>query len=203
MKVLYTRISTFEQKNDRQTQNAKEYDFLIEDKCSGATPFFEREGGKRIEKMVTKGQVTSLFVHQIDRLGRNLLDILNTISYFNKNGICIHFIQQGLRTLNDDGTENQISKMIISILGVVAEMERNLIRERQREGIYIAKANGVYKGRKVGTSTSTLDFLNKPKNKKAIEFLKLDKLKKSEIAKITGLHINTITKISQALKKVE
>lgn len=203
MKVLYTRISTFEQKSDRQTQNAKEYDFLIEDKCSGATPFFEREGGKRIEKMVTKGQVTSLFVHQIDRLGRNLLDILNTISYFNKKGICIHFIQQGLRTLNDDGTENQISKMIISILGVVAEMERNLIRERQREGIYIAKANGVYKGRKVGTSTSTLDFLNKPKNKKAIEFLKIDKLKKSEVAKITGLHINTITKISQALKKVE
>lgn len=202
MKVLYTRISTFEQKNDRQTQNAKEYDFLIEDKCSGATPFFEREGGKRIEKMVTKGQVTSLFVHQIDRLGRNLLDILNTISYFNKKGICIHFIQQGLRTLNDDATENQISKMIISILGVVAEMERNLIRERQREGIYIAKANGTYKGRKSGTSTSTLDFLNKPKNKIAVDRLKLG-LKKSEVAKITGLHINTITKISQALKKVE
>lgn len=202
MKVLYTRISTFEQKSDRQAQNAKEYDFLIEDKCSGATPFFEREGGKRIEKMVTKGQVTSLFVHQIDRLGRNLLDILNTISYFNKKGICIHFIQQGLRTLNDDGTENQISKMIISILGVVAEMERNLIKERQKEGIAIAKANGVYKGRKEGTSTSTLDFLNKPKNKIAVERLKLG-LKKTEVAKITGLHINTITKISQALKKVE
>lgn len=202
MKVLYTRISTFEQKNDRQTQNAKEYDFLIEDKCSGATPFFEREGGKKIEKMVAKGQVTILLVHQIDRLGRNLLDILNTISYFNKKGICIHFIQQGLRTLNDDGTENQISKMIISILGVVAEMERNLIRERQREGIYIAKANGIYKGRKSGTSTSTLDFLNKPKNKIAVDRLKLG-LKKSEVAKITGLHINTITKINKALNKLE
>lgn len=202
MKILYTRISTFEQKSDRQTQNAKEYDFLIEDKCSGATPFFEREGGKRIEKMVSKGQVTSLFVHQIDRLGRNLLDILNTISYFNKKGICIHFIQQGLRTLNDDGTENQISKMIISILGVVAEMERNLIKERQKEGIAIARANGVYKGRKIGTSTSTLDFLNKPKNKIAVERLKLG-LKKTEVAKITGLHINTITKISNALSKIE
>lgn len=203
MKVLYTRISTFEQKSDRQTQNAKEYNIIIEDKCSGATPFFEREGGKRIEKMVSKGQVTSLFVHQIDRLGRNLLDILNTISYFNKKGICIHFIQQGLRTLNDDGTENQISKMIISILGVVAEMERNLIKERQKEGIAIAKANGIYKGRKSGTSISTLDFLNKPKNKKAIEFIKIGKLKKSEVAKITGLHINTITKINKALNKLE
>ena len=202
MKILYTRISTFEQKSDRQTQNAKEYNFLIEDKCSGATPFFEREGGKRIEKMVTKGQVTSLYVHQIDRLGRNLLDILNTISYFNKKGICIHFIQQGLRTLNEDGTENQISKMIISILGVVAEMERNLIKERQKEGIAIAKANGIYKGRKVGTSTSTLDFLNKPKNKIAVERMKLG-LKKSEVAKIAELHINTITKISKALDRIK
>ena len=93
-------------------------------------------------------------------------------------------------------------KMIISILGVVAEMERNLIRELQREGIDEAKAKGVYKGRKVGTSTSTLDFLNKPKNKTAVERLKLG-LKKSEVAKITGLHINTITKISKAIDKIQ
>jgi DNA invertase Pin-like site-specific DNA recombinase len=202
MKVLYIRISTFCQKTDRQTQNAKDYDYVVEDKCSGATPFFERDGGKRIEKMVLKNQVTSISVHQIDRLGRNLLDILNTIFYFNKKGICIHFVQQGLRTLNDDGTENQISKMIISVLGVVAEMERNLIKERQLEGIAIAKANGVYKGRKTGTSTSTLDFLNKPKNKIAVDRLKLG-LKKSEVAKITGLHTNTITKISKALHKIK
>jgi DNA invertase Pin-like site-specific DNA recombinase len=118
MKVLYTRISTFEQKSDRQTQNSKDYDCLLEDTSSGATPFFEREKGKLIEKMVNKGQVTSLFVHQIDRLGRNLMDILKTIEYFNKKGICVHFIQQGIKTLNDDGTENQISKMIISILEI-------------------------------------------------------------------------------------
>ena len=139
MKVLYTRISTIDQKSDRQTQNSKDYDYVIEDKCSGATPFFERDGGKRIEKMILKNQVTSISVHQIDRLGRNLLDILNVISYFNKKGICIHFIQQNIKTLNEDGTEDSIGKMIISVLGVVAEMERNLIKERQLEGIAIAK----------------------------------------------------------------
>jgi DNA invertase Pin-like site-specific DNA recombinase len=202
MNVLYTRISTIDQKSDRQTQNSKDYDYVIEDKCSGATPFFEREGGKRIEKMILKNQVTSISVHQIDRLGRNLLDILNVISYFNKKGICIHFIQQNIKTLNKDGTEDSIGKMIISVLGVVAEMERNLIKERQLEGIAIAKANGVYKGRMKGTSTSTLDFLNKPKNKVAVERLNLG-LKKTEVAKITGLHINTITKISKALNKIE
>ena len=171
MNILYTRISTVDQKSLRQNQKADEFDFLVEDKCSGATPFFERDGGKRIEKMISKEQVTSISVHQIDRLGRNLLDILNTISYFNKKGICIFFIQQGIKTLNHDGTENPISKMIISILGVVAEMERNLIKERQLEGIAIAKANGTYKGRMKGTSESILDFLNKEKNKKAVELL--------------------------------
>jgi hypothetical protein len=68
--------------------------------------------------------------------------------------------------------------------------------------IAIAKANGIYKGRRVGSSTSTLDFLNKPKNKKAIERLKSG-YKKSEVAKITGLHINTITKISKVLDKIK
>ena len=196
MNILYTRISTIEQNNNRQVQNAKDFDYVIEDKCSGATPFFDRDGVKRIKKMIAKSQISRVTVHQIDRLGRNLLDILNTIDYFNKKGICINFIQQGIKTLNDDGTENPISKMIISVLGVVAEMERNLIRERQAEGIAIAKANGVYKGRVLGTKESNLDFLNKPKVKLAIEFLNRGK-KSVEVQKLTLLHRNTITKIKK------
>jgi len=196
MNILYTRISTVEQKNDRQVKNAKDFDFVIEDKCSGATAFFERDGGKRIEKMVAKNEVTKISVHSIDRLGRDLLDVLNSISYFNQKGICIEFNQQGLRTLDDDNKENPISKMIISILGVVAEMERNLIRERQLEGIAIAKAKGTYKGRSKGTTLSNLDFLNKPINKKAVDLIEKG-YKLSEIAKITNLHPNTITKIKK------
>lgn len=196
MNVLYVRTSSLDQQSFRQTQNAKDFDFVIEDKCSGATPFFEREGGKRIEKMVFKNQVTNLTVHQIDRLGRNLLDILNTIAYFNKKGICIDFIQQGIKTLNEDGKENPISKMIISILGVVAEMERNLIKERQAEGVAIGKANGIYKGRAKGTRESNLDFLNKPKVKLALDYLN-KRMKAIEVHKLTGLHPNTITKIKK------
>ena len=196
MNILYTRISTVEQKNDRQVKNAKDFDYVIEDKCSGATPFFQRDGGKRIEKMISKNQVTKISVHQIDRLGRNLLDILNTCAYFNKKGICIHFIQQGIKTLNDDGTENPISKMIISVLGVVSEMEKNLIKERQREGIAIAKAKGVYRGRVLGTRESNLHFLNKPKVKKAIFYLN-NGMKGVEVQKLAKLHPNTITKIKK------
>ena len=201
MNILYTRVSTIEQKNDRQLSNSKDFDFIIEDRCSGATPFFDREGGKKIQKLVTKNEVTKITVHQIDRLGRNVVDILNTISFFNQKNICIHFIQQGIKTLNDDGTENTISKMIISILGVVAEMERNLIKERQSEGVAIAKAKGVYKGRAKGTKESNIDFLNKPKNKKALEYLE-NGLKAVEVQKLVGLHPNTITKIKKIKSKL-
>ena len=201
MNILYTRVSSIEQKSERQLLNSKDFDLVVEDKCSGATPFFERDGGKKIEKLIDSKKATKISVHQIDRLGRNLLDILNTISFFNEKGICIDFVQQGIKTLNDDGTENPISKMIISILGVVAEMERNLIKERQAEGIAIAKASGIYLGRKKGSKESNLDFLNKSKVKKAIEYLN-DGMKGVEVQKLVGLHPNTITKIKKINSKL-
>ncbi len=201
MNILYTRVSSIEQKSERQLLNSKDFDLVIEDKCSGATPFFERDGGKKIEKLIITKKATKISVHQIDRLGRNLLDILNTIAFFNKKGICVEFVQQGIKTLNDNGSENPISKMIISILGVVAEMERNLIRERQAEGIAIAKASGTYKGRKKGTIESNLKFLNKTKVKKAIEYLN-NGMKGVEVQKLIGLHPNTITKIKKTIQKL-
>jgi DNA invertase Pin-like site-specific DNA recombinase len=113
----------------------------------------------------------------------------------------IEFKKQGLRTLNEDGTENDISKMVISILGVVAEMERKMIRERQLEGIAIAKANGVYKGRNKGTKESTLQFLEKAKNKKALKLLN-EGQKQINVAKILGLHPNTVSKINKLNKRI-
>lgn len=201
MKVLYIRTSTIEQNSERQKQNKDETCKIIEDKCSGAIPFFEREGGKKILELTEKGVVDEIIVHEIDRLGRNLLDILKTITFFNTKKVNIEFKKQGLRTLNEDGSENDISKMVISILGVVAEMERKMIRERQLEGIAIAKANGVYKGRKKDTAEDPIHFLSKPKNKKAVVLLNKG-YKNIQIAKIVGLHPNTITRIKKLNQKI-
>lgn len=202
MKVCYVRVSHIDQKTDRQRVNEKDFDLVIEDKCSGAIPFFEREGGKEIKKLVDNGIIKNLSVLQIDRLGRDLRDIINTIHYFNENKITIYFVAQGLKTLDENGKENPISKMIISILSVVSEMERTQLKERQFEGIRIAKLKGVYKGRKAGSNEDVLTFLNKERNKKAVELIKKN-YKNTEISKITGLHINTLTKIKSYLKKVE
>ena len=86
--------------------------------------------------------------------------------------------------------------MVINILGIVSEIERTQILERQRQGIDLAKSKGVYKGRKSGTQEDTLKFLSKPKNKKALDYLNKG-YKKNEVAKIVGINVNTITKISK------
>lgn len=196
MNILYCRVSTLDQKTDRQKVDEKSFDLVIEDRCSGTIPFFERQGGKEIKRMIEQSIITKLSVWSIDRLGRDLRDILNTIHHFTNKGVAIHFVTQGLTTLEENGRENPISKMMISVLGIVGEIERNQIRERQLEGIKLAKLKGRYKGRVSGSKEDALAFLNKEKNKKALELLKKG-YKAIEVAKITDLHINTITKIKK------
>jgi DNA invertase Pin-like site-specific DNA recombinase len=75
-------------------------------------------------------------------------------------------------------------------------MQRSQIMENQRQGIEIAKLKGAYLGRKTGSKEDTLQFLTKPKNKKALEYLKKG-YKSVEVAKLTDLNINTITKIKK------
>jgi DNA invertase Pin-like site-specific DNA recombinase len=198
MKVFYVRVSTLDQKTDRQRINENEFDLVVEDKCSGSIPFFEREGGRKIKQLLEKGVLTSLSVWTIDRLGRDLLDILKSIQILTEQKIKIQFIQQCLTSLDEEGRENPISKMIISILGIVAEMERKQSKERQREGIELAKLRKVYKGRANGSKEDVRKFLTKPKVVKTIEYLKKG-YKASEISRIVGVHVNTITKVKKLM----
>ena len=200
--ALYCRCSSLDQKTDRQKINEKEYNIVIEDKVSGAVPFFEREGGKEIKKLVDLEIISSLDVWTIDRLGRNLRDILNTIHYFTERNIAIYFVTQGFKTLDENGKENSIAKLMISVLGIVSEMERNQSKERQLEGIKLAKLKGnVYKGRKEGSKEDVLSFLSKEKNKKALDYLKKG-YKSVEISKLLDININTLTKIKKLSKVV-
>lgn len=196
MKILYVRISSWGQNSDRQKVNGT-FDLIVEDNCSGSIPFFDRQGGKDILKYIDHGILKELHVWEIDRLGRNLRDILNTIHFFTEKGIVIHFINQGLRTIDEDGKENPIAKLMISILATVGEMEKNISKERQKDGIAIAKLiKGKYKGRKEGSKESVLDFLSKPQNKQVLDYLKKG-YKAKEAAKLSNVHINTVTKIKK------
>lgn len=198
IKILYVRCSTLGQNSDRQKNNSNiNFDLVIEDKISGTVPFFSRPGGKQVLKLIEQKKQLELYVHDISRLGRDIRDILNTIHFVsevNKNPI--HFITQGLRTIDENGKDNAISNLIISILGTIADMSRKQQREAQLEGIAIAKAQNKYTGRAIGSTEDVHKFLSKPKNKKALEYLKKG-YKSSEAAKLAEVHINTMTKIKK------
>jgi DNA invertase Pin-like site-specific DNA recombinase len=86
-----------------------------------------------------------LFVHSIDRLARSVKDLHNLVDTLVKKGVVIHFVKQNLTF---DGNDSHFSKFSLSILGAVAELEREILKERQREGIAEAKKKGKFKGRK-------------------------------------------------------
>ena len=165
MQVKYIRISTIEQNIDRQEHSGKSY----VDKCSGSIAFKDR---KEASKLLANDEVSEVLVHSIDRLGRNTIDIMNTIQDFTSKGINVVSVKEGLSTIVD-GKENPISKMIIGILGTLAEFELSRIKERQLEGIEKAKAKGSYLGRSKGSSESVEVFMNKASTLSIVKYLKM------------------------------
>lgn len=169
MKVLYIRISSVGQNNDRQKKEG--FDLVFEDTNSGSIPLKERKEGKKLLKLVAAGSVNSIYIHSIDRLGRNVGEIISNIEYFTSLGVCVISEKEGVKTLNDDGSVNPIAKLIISVLGSIAEFELQRIKERTREGIDKAKIKGVYVGRSPGSVESAEVFFSKAKNQKILKTL--------------------------------
>jgi DNA invertase Pin-like site-specific DNA recombinase len=194
MRVKYIRVSSSEQNIERQRDFPGEE---IIDRCSGAIPFSERNGGGKIIELVKAGLVEEIYVHSLDRLGRSLTNILSTINFLSSSGCSIVFEKEGIRTLNSDGKENIATKLLISILGAVAESERELIRERQREGIDIAKRKGKFKGRKKGTGMTIAELLTKYK-KVVNELNSGESLRRS--ASLAGVSLGTVQRVARAMK---
>ena len=139
--VGYRRVSSEDQALDRQDLGEVEKTF--EEKLSGASAS-DRPALQDLIAWVREGDLVVVF--SIDRLARNLQDLLQIVSTLNAKGVSIRFIKDNL-TFPPEGTDGA-TKLYLSILGAVAEFERSIIRQRQREGIEKAKAKGVYRGRR-------------------------------------------------------
>jgi len=186
----YIRVSTLEQNTARQETNGLTYT----DKCSGSIPFAER---KEALKLLKNEAVTEIHVHSIDRLGRNTLDIMQTIQNFTNKGINVVSTKEGLQTLID-GKVNSIAKMMIGILGTLAEFELSRIKERQAEGIAKAKARGSYKGNGGKKVESVTEFMNKKTSKAIVRYLKQGNSLRAS-AKLSNTSLGTVQKVSKLL----
>ena len=139
----YARVSSSDQNLDRQLSalNAAKIESVFTDKASGKN--MEREGFEALLEDVEIGD--TVIVVSMDRLSRSLSDLLNTVKLFGEKGVTVRFLKENIEIA--PGNTSPISKLLLGIMGAVAEFERNLIRERQAEGIRLAKLRGVYKGR--------------------------------------------------------
>ncbi len=140
-RVGYIRVSSYSQNHERQLDGIERQRTFI-DHASGKD--IQRPQLQAMVDYVRKGD--AVIVHSMDRLARNLDHLRSLVQKFTDKGISVEFIKEGLTFT---GKDSPMPKLLLSMMGAVAEFERSLIKERQQEGIEQAKKRGVYsiKGR--------------------------------------------------------
>ena len=194
MKAKYIRVSTIVQNTERQKTTTNEFK-LYEDKISGSTSFCDRPAGKSLMEDIIKGNINHVDIQSIDRLGRNVLDMQNQLNWFIEHKVQIYIENIQINLLNKNGSMNSVAKMIIDLLSSVASLELNSIKERQAEGIKIAKAKGnIYTGRKKGAIMSDENYFKRHKD--IINLLNYG-ISLNQISKLTGKAFVTVKSVNQ------
>ena len=139
-RIGYIRVSSFDQNPERQLENVQVHKVFTE-KASGKDT--KRPQLDQLLSFVREGD--TVVVHSMDRLARNLDDLRHLVQKMTKGGIRIEFIKEQMTFTGED---SPMANLMLSIMGAFAEFERALLRERQREGIALAKQRGAYRGRK-------------------------------------------------------
>ena len=143
-RIGYIRVSSFDQNPERQMEQV-EVSKVFTDKASGKDT--ERPALEELLAFVREGD--TVVVHSMDRLARNLDDLRRLVQQLTKRGVRIEFVKE---CLTFTGEDSPMANLLLSVMGAFAEFERALIRERQREGIALAKQRGAYRGRKKSLS---------------------------------------------------
>nr|ALZ45588.1 resolvase domain protein [uncultured bacterium] len=143
-RIGYVRVSSFDQNPERQLEHV-EVGRVFTDKASGKDT--QRPELDSLLAFVREGD--TVVVHSMDRLARNLDDLRRLVQKLTKRGVRIEFVKESLTFTGED---SPMANLMLSVMGAFAEFERALIRERQREGIALAKQRGAYRGRKKSLS---------------------------------------------------
>lgn len=141
MRVGYVRVSSEEQNVVRQLDGVN-VEKVFTDKVSGKNAA-ERPALQQLLEFVREGD--TVVVHSMDRLARNLDDLRKLVSELTSKQVKVEFVKESLMFTGDD---SPMSMLLLNVMGAFAEFERSLIRERQAEGISLAKKRGAYKGRR-------------------------------------------------------
>lgn len=149
----YVRVSTVDQHLERQLAHVP-VDRTFADVASGKDAGRPQLGA--LLAFARSGD--TVVVHSMDRLARNLDDLRQIVQSLTRRGVGVEFVKEQLTFTGED---SPMATLLLSVLGAFAEFERALLRERQREGIALAKQRGVYRGRKKALSTAQVAELRR------------------------------------------
>ena len=163
-KVKYNRTSTLNQTGERYKMDKEGYDLTLFDKgVSGKVPFKEREKGKVLVEVIESGEVETIVVEELSRLGRNTVDVLTTLQWLEEKGVNVVVRGMGNLQSHVDGKKNPIWNLITSVMSSLYELEREQIKERTEMGRKMYVINGGKLGRRTGSNENIQSFLQKPK----------------------------------------
>jgi len=203
--VIYSRVSSQTQENERQIvdlrNRAKEKGWnvqrVFQEKVSGTINSDERPAFRNMLKYLDEQNIKIVMVAEVSRIGRKVLDVLTTVDTLHKRQIGIYIKPFDLLTFQD-GAENPMGKMLLQMFALGAEMENDLRKQRQKEGIAMAKIKGRYKGRRNGAKADPVDLLNKYQD--VADLLSKSDLSIRRISKISGRSINTVRKVKRIIE---
>ena len=201
--VIYARVSSMgdRQSTDRQIEDLTRYAEgkglevirIFQEHISGAKSNHEREVLAECLEFCKAEHPDTLMVTELSRLGRSTVEVLKAVEDLTAAGVNAFILDLNLSTLDEEGRENPVAKMVLTVLALGAEMERKLILGRLNSGRELAKKRGVAMGRPKGATDDLLQ-----KYPEVVKHLRKGKNSIREIAKLTGVSVSTIQRVKKS-----
>ena len=202
--VIYARVSSMgdRQSTERQIEDltryaeGKGYEIVkvFQEHISGAKSNQERGVLSECLEFCKAERPGTLMVTELSRLGRSTVEVLKAVEDLTAAGVNVFILDLNLSTLDEEGRENPVAKMVLTVLALGAEMERKLILGRLNSGRELAKKRGVAMGRPKGATDDLLQ-----KYPEVVKHLRKGKNSIREIAKLTGVSVSTVQRVKVAL----
>ena len=201
MRVKYNRVSTQIQSGNRFEADTEKYDLTLLDKISGTVKFKDRPQAKILIDYIQKGIVKVVVVEELSRLGRHTGDCISTLEWLDEKEINVVIRNLGVES-RPNGKKNPIWNILSATLSSVYSLEIESIKERTSLGRQIYVQKGGVLGRKVGSTVSDRQFIEKPKSKKILEYLEKGWTLR-EIAKQVDASTKTVMKVKSTATKLQ
>jgi DNA invertase Pin-like site-specific DNA recombinase len=197
LKVKYVRYSAEHQKADRQLLKSGEFDKIYMEQVSGCVPMNDRLEGARLMGDIKAGKVRELHINEISRIGRNVIDTMQSLQVCKEHFVNVVVENMGLQSIID-GKPNPVFEIISGVIAVIAQQERECMLERLEQGRIAARNKGTQFGRTRGSVESDKEFYTKPK---VIQILKYLEKGEHTIREMALLSESSTFLVQKVLKK--